>query len=536
MTQGNGEMLSLAPGQQVGGGRYTLVRLLGQGGMGIVWLAKDEQLGEEVALKFLAQQISRNADALEDLRRETLKSRKLTHPNIIRIHDLHQTPGEAPFISMEYVDGQPLSKLKAQQPQRCFDWGFLKPLARQLCEALDYAHGEQVIHRDLKPANLMLDAKGRLKLADFGLAVVVSDSLNSRSQPHNTSGTPAYMSPQQMDGRTPHVTDDLYALGVTLYELLTSKPPFYTGDLLHQTRHAVPDPMEKRLVNLGLTNVIPPEVSALVMACLAKEPAQRPPSAQAMAEQLGLDVDAASASKAAALAERTARQSRRAWTVAAALGLLLAGFVTWKTWWDRSSSDSGPNSRAEEGWVSLFGVGALAYGANDTKLWQHGPQGGLASASKKPAAVLGRESFVNFQLKADIWLDRGASGALVLRGSPSKKRDGSGYMIVLNNGRAKSELRTGSIRGLQEVREKFVEDEKWFTVHTVAIGNRVVVRLNDRNVADCTDTNRAYLAGRVVLLHAPGPLVIFRNVRAKSLPADEKAAWAEVRKEVPDLK
>jgi len=192
---------------------------------------------------------------------------------------------------MEYVDGQPLSRLKAEQPQRCLAWDYLKPLVKQLCDALDYAHGEHVIHRDLKPANLMVDGRGRLKLADFGLAVVVNDSLNRLSQNRSTSGTPAYMSPQQIEGRTPQVTDDIYALGATLYELLASKPPFYTGDVLHQARHSAPDPLEQRLAAWGLRNEIPADVGALVMASLSKELERRPQSVKAVAEWINLELE-----------------------------------------------------------------------------------------------------------------------------------------------------------------------------------------------------------------------------------------------------
>src|SRR6185369_3688070 len=140
---------ALSPGFLVGGGRFTLMRLLGRGGMGVVWLARDEQLHEDVALKFLPPEIRHDAVALDDLRRETARSRKLTHSNIIRIHDFYRSEHEA-FISMEYVDGPNMSDLRLEQPNRVFTWTYLEPLVKQLCEALDYAHGEKIVHRDLK--------------------------------------------------------------------------------------------------------------------------------------------------------------------------------------------------------------------------------------------------------------------------------------------------------------------------------------------------------------------------------------------------
>src|SRR5437870_6891739 len=140
-----GQPLSLAPGTRVGARRFLLKRILGQGGMGMVWLARDERLDELAALKFLPPQIRFDAAALAMLRRETLRSHKLPHPNIVRIHDLHEPEGENPFIAMEYVDGPTLSALRLQQPNEIFRWTRLAPLVRQICDALDYAHGENVI-------------------------------------------------------------------------------------------------------------------------------------------------------------------------------------------------------------------------------------------------------------------------------------------------------------------------------------------------------------------------------------------------------
>jgi serine/threonine protein kinase len=285
------EVMPLRPEQTVAGLRFVLIKRLGRGGMGEVWLARDERLKERVALKFLPMEIRGDPVALDDLRRETARSHQLSHPNIVRIHDLHEEPEGMAFVAMEYVDGPTLAAVRLTQPTRVLSWGYLQPRVAQLCAALDYAHGEKVIHRDLKPANMMVDGRGRMRLADFGIAAVAGDSMSRVSVRHSTSGTLPYMSPQQVTGKRPQPTDDIYAMGATLYDLLTGKPPFHTGDITHQVLNEAPTPMEERLAELGRRNDIPPEVAALVMACLAKESEQRPRSARVVAEWIGLDLD-----------------------------------------------------------------------------------------------------------------------------------------------------------------------------------------------------------------------------------------------------
>jgi len=275
--------LQAAASTRVGEGRYSLKRILGRGGMGIVWLAYDERLQCEVALKFLPPQIRFDPAAVDDLRRETARSRKLSHPNIIRIHDLYEPEGQDAFISMEYVEGSNLQTLRVQQAERVLSWQFLEPLVQQLCEALEYAHGQGIIHRDLKPANLMVDKAGKLKLSDFGIARAVTDTM-SRSSIAQTSGTLLYMSPQQLDGGFPKVTDDIYGTGATLYELLTSKPPFFSGDLLNQVRNVPAKPLHEFLGEIKLVNKIPSHVEEVILACLNKIPSRRPQNARELAE------------------------------------------------------------------------------------------------------------------------------------------------------------------------------------------------------------------------------------------------------------
>jgi serine/threonine protein kinase len=210
-------------------GRYTLTRLLGRGGMGVVWLAHDEKLEQDVALKFLPELVSNDLAAISDLKRETRRSLQLTHPHIVRIYDFVEDSRLA-AVSMEFVDGASLTQRRLDQPGQVFSPEQLRPWMKQLCEALEYAHSKaRIVHRDLKPANLMVDVRGDLKVADFGISATLSDTATRASKQVGSSGTPVYMSPQQMMGDKPAPTDDIYSLGATLYELLTGKPPFYTG-------------------------------------------------------------------------------------------------------------------------------------------------------------------------------------------------------------------------------------------------------------------------------------------------------------------
>ena len=144
--------------------RYTLKRILGRGGMGVVWLAYDESLEREIAFKFLPETISHDRSAVDELKRETKQSLQLTHPHIVRIYDFVHDE-QCAGLSMEYIEGDTLSNLRADRPDKIFEVADLELWVRQLCSALESAHEDaELAHRDLKPANLMIDKRGRLKI------------------------------------------------------------------------------------------------------------------------------------------------------------------------------------------------------------------------------------------------------------------------------------------------------------------------------------------------------------------------------------
>jgi serine/threonine protein kinase len=308
-------------------GRYTLVKTLGRGGMGVVWLARDEELERDVALKFLPDLIVRDRAVLSDMKRETRRSLELTHKNIVRIHDFI-FDDKSGCISMEYIDGDTLSNLRVDRPQKVFEPAELADWTSQLCDALDYAHNHaRIIHRDLKPSNLMVSGRGELKVADFGIARSLNESVSMLTMQQGRSGTLLYMSPQQLEGERGSHLDDIYSVGASLYELITSKPPFYFGNIDRQIREKTPPRMTVRRQELEIEgSPISPAWENLVRSCLEKNPERRPQSVAAIADQLAVTGPKTRRARIAA-----PKQSKSRISLLAAIGVLagLAGTAVW---------------------------------------------------------------------------------------------------------------------------------------------------------------------------------------------------------------
>jgi serine/threonine protein kinase len=257
--------------------------------MGIVWLAHDEELERDVALKFLPDLMIQDRTLLDQLKHETKRCLELTHPHIVRIYDfIHDE--RSGCISMEYIDGETLSNLRAEKKQRVFEPDEIATWTSQLCDALDYAHNRaRVIHRDLKPANLMVNKRGDLKITDFGIARSLADSASRLTTEQGRSGTLVYMSPQQLSGERGTHLDDIYSLGASVYELLSSKPPFYSGNIDRQICERVAPSMTDRRKEFDIE---PASVSRIweevIASCLAKDPSRRPQSATEVAQRLQL--------------------------------------------------------------------------------------------------------------------------------------------------------------------------------------------------------------------------------------------------------
>jgi protein kinase-like protein len=256
------------------GGRYRVMALIGRGGMGEVYRAHDLILNQVVALKFLPAGTSANHEALVRLRNEVRIARQVSHPNVCRVYDIGVADG-LHYLSMEYIDGENLASLLRRIGHLPHDKAL--EVTRRLCAGLAAAHDRGVLHRDFKPANIMIDARGQVRITDFGLAVL------GEAPGDICSGTPLYMAPEQMAGKEVTQRSDLYALGLVLYELFTGRRPFEarTAHDLAQARATSPAP-----VLSGHVKDIDPAVERVILRCLEADPRHRPSSAFAVAAAL----------------------------------------------------------------------------------------------------------------------------------------------------------------------------------------------------------------------------------------------------------
>jgi serine/threonine-protein kinase len=261
--------VAIAPGRILLG-RYHVERELGRGGMGAVFLARDAQLGEQVALKVIAiHRSGEGLEAAERFRREAQAARKITHPNVIRIHDLGEDPeaGEL-FLSMEYFQGVTLGDLLRRRGALPLDEA--REILAQVCDGLEAAHRVGVIHRDLKPGNILCNERRTVKIIDFGLAK--ASFMAGMTATGLIMGTPEYMAPEQVRGRDVDARTDIYSLGAVAYHVLCGLPPF-SGDspiaigFAHCTQPLRPA--------RELRPELPVGIEAALARALAKEPRDR---------------------------------------------------------------------------------------------------------------------------------------------------------------------------------------------------------------------------------------------------------------------
>jgi predicted Ser/Thr protein kinase len=253
-------------------GRYRIIALLGKGGMGEVYRADDLTLGQPVALKFLPDDAARDQGLLERFKNEVRIARRVSHPNVCRVYDVGEVEGHV-FFTMEYVDGEDLASLLRRIGRLPEDKAL--DIARQLCAGLAAAHTKGVLHRDLKPANIMLDGRGQVVITDFGLAGVADQIRGDEVR----SGTPAYMAPEQLDGKEVSTRSDIYSLGLVLYEVFTGKRAFSAESL---RAHGDRTPSRPS----SLVKDLNPIIERVILRCLETEPSARPANVLSVAAAL----------------------------------------------------------------------------------------------------------------------------------------------------------------------------------------------------------------------------------------------------------
>ena len=258
--------------------RYRVIKKLGEGGMGAVYLVEHVFIEKKVALKVLAPELSRKADLAARFLQEAKSASRIGHENVIDISDFGQSPEGFVYFAMEYLQGQDLGEVV--RDKGAMSWRRARPIVLQICKALEAAHSKGIIHRDMKPENVFLIERGGrqdfVKLLDFGIAKVQSaDGEGPKlTQTGMIFGTPEYMAPEQAEGKVCDQRADIYAVGCLIHHLLVGEPPFQADNFMGMlTKHLLEQPKAPSLrqPTFGIT----PELDRLVLKALAKDPGQR---------------------------------------------------------------------------------------------------------------------------------------------------------------------------------------------------------------------------------------------------------------------
>ncbi|MHB8216547.1 MAG: protein kinase domain-containing protein [Candidatus Sulfotelmatobacter sp.] len=305
------------------GRRYEILQLLGEGGMGSVYRARDREVNRMVALKVIRPELTGNPAILDRFKQELVLSHQVTHKNVIRIYDFGDADG-LKFITMEFVEGQDLRTLihekKKFSPQEAVE------ISQQICRALEATHSVGVIHRDLKPQNIMRDKSGRILLMDFGLARTIEG--DGMTQTGALVGTMEYMSPEQALGKNLDERSDLFTVGLIVYELLTGKMPYQAESALASL---IKRTQERAIPISNHDGAIPQSLTNIVNKCLERDPALRYASVSEMLRDLDAWKDSGTAATRSSSSSQPWRLSRLPWPalagIAAVLALATLGYV-----------------------------------------------------------------------------------------------------------------------------------------------------------------------------------------------------------------
>jgi len=319
---------------------YRVIRKLGQGGMGTVYMAEDTKLNRKVALKFLPAEMTADQARLKRFEREAKTVAALNHPNIVTIYSVEEEGG-VPFIAMELVDGKALTDLIPAEGQKL---GSFFELAIPIADAVSAAHERGITHRDLKPGNIMVGSDGRVKVLDFGLAKLLQDSegtdattlsTETLTKTGSTLGTVTYMAPEQLKGKAPDQRADIFSLGIVFYQMASGQRPFKgetSAEVISSILRDAPKPVTDLKIEL------PSHLGRIVKRCLEKAPNRRYQTAAELRSELEelkreIDSGAVFEEEAKTKAITVQRKSRRTMTLAGAIGAALAVLVIGSLFW-----------------------------------------------------------------------------------------------------------------------------------------------------------------------------------------------------------
>ena len=315
---GGGKRLETTVGTVLAG-RYKVESTLGSGGMAVVYRAEDDILGRAVALKTLHHEYAEVPSFRRRFRQEARAMASLDHQNIVKVYDISQD-GEVPFIVVECIAGRDVGDLLANRRGGRLNEQFTKRMAEQLLLALSYAHRRGIIHRDIKPSNILLTQEGSVKVADFGIARIIEED-DAGGAPGEIVGSARYMSPEQLRGEDATPRSDIYSVGVLLYHCLTGRPPF-SGDVKSLARqHIHKDPTPPRKLNRRIS----PEMEAVVLKALQKDPRDRYFSASAMLDDIEIEAPRKKTAEVPRPARRKARGAGLVFATVLAVMLILGG-------------------------------------------------------------------------------------------------------------------------------------------------------------------------------------------------------------------
>jgi eukaryotic-like serine/threonine-protein kinase len=312
-------------------GRFTIVGELGRGGYGAVYRAFDSVLGRPCAVKLLLEDSAADAPARERLLREARSAAKLgKHPNIVQVHEAGTTPEGQVYIAMELVEGEPLDRVVKRRST--IPWREAAEIGWRIALALDHAHGLGVIHRDVKPSNVLLDGRGEPQITDFGIAKDLSAAAASLTKTGSAVGTPAFMSPEQAEGRSDvDPRSDVYGVGALLYALIKGRPPFVAPHVamvlaMVIDRGRFPPRLRSR------RNRCPRDLQTVIMKALEKDPDRRYDTAADLAADLRRVLDGEPCeAQPPGLVEQVVRHVRqRPWDIAIVALLVAVGFLTYR--------------------------------------------------------------------------------------------------------------------------------------------------------------------------------------------------------------